>query len=608
MDPYKSLLASASREHVRRQSALQTPLVGNVFLPAIQSPKRRSSGDNGVPNVATACALSMQHLKVIEQCIQAENRREAQLAQCTSVRERRHLTRKFLAQRTHERELIEALMVGRPAPAMELELLDLDPGSHTSSVGRMMVINTTSSAKDEITGLTATISSPDRVFRKATAPSTFTSTIAAKPHARKKFTLPDCHGSPGKKVSGGLQDRYPGVKHAEAEITSPPVLTESTNLPKNTKPKVSVSERLTRTRSPSRSASPVRSGSTSSTQATSLKPTQKRGVKEDHHVRIISTTRVPPLASLPTSPIARKPTGGSKTESRQQTEVVDVTNFDGVTSFAEARQLALQAAGIELPDELSSAEKETQTSSRSEINTQKWAVAQQLPMGTTMEQSGNLSDACQSMMRPHSSPVLRSSIEVESLTRQDESTADDVSDIRARDDNPMTQHELVVEIGWESGVTLDQQNEDEQPDASLPASTDHLDLEPDTSNSSNELEDTPDFINEKELFTCRLDAERKQEDDYVPSVSESPFGMVEEDLEQVEPDSLVCEPATPLDVDEVEFETDVAEVLFDLVDLLAEAVEHEQITENEQGDKMRQQGLEIRNDQPQSTRPADLVS
>ncbi|KAJ0407885.1 hypothetical protein P43SY_009172 [Pythium insidiosum] len=112
-ESYKLLLAAASHSHLQRHAHQQERLVGNVFLPSIQ---RRS---------APHAALSMKHLQVIEQCIIAENRREAQLSQCASEKERRFLSRRFQAQRSHERDLIEALMLGQPADR-ELEIVDVE--------------------------------------------------------------------------------------------------------------------------------------------------------------------------------------------------------------------------------------------------------------------------------------------------------------------------------------------------------------------------------------------------------------------------------------------------------------------------------------------------
>lgn len=391
MDPYKSLLASASREHVKRSSALQSPLVGNVFLPAIQSPTRRAT-DASAPSPSAA---SMQHLKVIEQCIQAENRREAQLAKCQSVRERRYWTRKFQAQREHERELIEALMIPS-AKSLELELLDLEANAEAPSVGRVMNTMASSNSRrsvDEdgvsVGGLTSSVASPDRVFRKATASSTLTTTSAAKPHAHKKFTLPECQGSPGKKAHRHHHHAIDaGTVGSEAQAATCNSNSDRRGSDGQASPPV-------RKRSPSRSASPVRSGSmTSLSPKPKASPPKARGtgtskrdlvdsraaVDRDRHARATSKTRVPPLASLskPQAPVSsvKKSSGGRTLHlaSRKQTDTDDadqidgVTLFDGARSFAEAQRLALEAAGIMTATEAKGEEKETQTSGRSEAN------------------------------------------------------------------------------------------------------------------------------------------------------------------------------------------------------------------------------------------------
>lgn len=185
-DPYKLLLATASHEQQRRQSELNNRMVGNVFLPAIEMRHNK-------PN-----AISLKRLQVIEQCIAAENKREAQLAMCKTEQERHQWAKKFHLQRVHEHDLIKALMLGAPTEA-ELEIVDVEfPRRFT----------------DATTGLRAQISSPDRVFCK----SAFTGGIPkAKPHARKKFVLPECQGSPTRKIPP-----YHPKPAAESPKTPPP--------------------------------------------------------------------------------------------------------------------------------------------------------------------------------------------------------------------------------------------------------------------------------------------------------------------------------------------------------------------------------------------------
>lgn len=195
-DPYKSLLANATREHIKRNADLNTHLVGNVFLPAIDAQCKKTS--------ASKNKASLQHLKVIEQCIQAENKREERLAKCATTKDRRALTKKFQVQRERERELIQALMLGDyPERVQEIKLLQREIEPATTPRQQL---------NQETTGLTSKIPPPDRVFRKADVTG---GVPKAKPHAHKKFKLPQCNGSPGKK--GNLRAQAA----AAANLSSP---------------------------------------------------------------------------------------------------------------------------------------------------------------------------------------------------------------------------------------------------------------------------------------------------------------------------------------------------------------------------------------------------
>ncbi|GAB9471419.1 hypothetical protein Gpo141_00008632 [Globisporangium polare] len=185
IDPYKCLLSSASREHLKRQAELRDRFVGNVFLPAIHPP---SQG----PTAAAGATSPLRHLKVIEQCIMAENKREEQLAKCRSDSEKRFWTRKFHTQRNRERKLIQALMLGTTIDA-ELHIADANvEDSRTATVSRAPL---QASVSRMTTGITAKVPSEDRVFYKAKLTGGVPNT---KPHLRKKFNLPDCQGSPNK--------------------------------------------------------------------------------------------------------------------------------------------------------------------------------------------------------------------------------------------------------------------------------------------------------------------------------------------------------------------------------------------------------------------------
>lgn len=178
IDPYKFLLRSASREQLKRQSDMNGRLVGNVFLPAIHKCNKEP-----LPS-------SLKHLEVIEQCIMAENKREERLAKCQNEKERRHWSKTFQAQRNHERALIQTLMVGTSVDAA-FEVTNIEVVASVAPSRSPLLSN----VDHGTTGITASVPHPDRVFHKAK----FTGVIPkTKPHARKKFTLPDCQGSPNK--------------------------------------------------------------------------------------------------------------------------------------------------------------------------------------------------------------------------------------------------------------------------------------------------------------------------------------------------------------------------------------------------------------------------
>ncbi|OWZ24592.1 hypothetical protein PHMEG_000346 [Phytophthora megakarya] len=147
-DPYKSLLANASRDHLKRGSNLNTHLVGNVFLPAIDARRKPSASTN-----------SFQHLKVIEQCIMAENKREGRLANCATSKQRRILTKKFQIQRERERELIQTLMLG--------DCPDQQQDTNSFKTKVVAVKTPRHQLNPDVTGLSARVATPDRVFRKA---------------------------------------------------------------------------------------------------------------------------------------------------------------------------------------------------------------------------------------------------------------------------------------------------------------------------------------------------------------------------------------------------------------------------------------------------------
>lgn len=287
-DPYQSLLASANREHLRRSADLNTHLVGNVFLPAIDAQHKKK--------ISSAPTAPLKHLKVIEQCIEAENKREERLAKCTTIRERRIMTTKFQAQRERERDLIQALMLGNyPDRQHEIDLLEKQAGVTTSPRQQL---------NHDSTGLSSRVATPDRVFRKAD----FAGASTAKPHAHKKFKLPECNGSPGEKVDVNKQHA------ASVKLSSPPrkapASVESQSAPIRTK------------RSPSKSAG-VHSVNSAKRQ---LSRPQAKSAK--------ATVQ---LSSLPSKPVETVEDEDSDVATTCKAFTI---GFERAASFSEAQRLA----------------------------------------------------------------------------------------------------------------------------------------------------------------------------------------------------------------------------------------------------------------------------
>lgn len=290
-DPYKLLLASASHEQQRRQSEMNNRMVGNVFLPAIEMRHNK-------PN-----AISLKRLQVIEQCIAAENKREAQLAMCKTEQERHQWTKKFHLQRVHEHDLIKALMIGAPTE-VELEIVDVELPRR--SIGAT-------------TGLRAQIPSPDRVFSK----SAFTGGIPkAKPHARKKFVLPECQGSPSRKVPPNRPKPIEGAKTSPSWQPAKSVEAASRASPKLSRP---ISSRV------------VDSKMSSALANSPLKPKQTSAPKSAHVRGTTKLTEVSPVRSI--KPLVLH----HDVEDAKQPHLDQVICFEGATSFHEAQRIAAEA-------------------------------------------------------------------------------------------------------------------------------------------------------------------------------------------------------------------------------------------------------------------------
>uniref|UniRef100_K3WEH1 Uncharacterized protein n=1 Tax=Globisporangium ultimum (strain ATCC 200006 / CBS 805.95 / DAOM BR144) TaxID=431595 RepID=K3WEH1_GLOUD len=301
-------------------------LVGNVFLPAIH----KSASNGPIPT------SSLKHLKVIEQCILAENKREERLAKCESDKERRYWTKKFQTQRNHERALIQGLMGGGKSVDDDLEISEISFSSGAGAAARI-----TSAPRSPLvssmniaatSGLTAALVSPDRVFHK----SKFTGGVPnTKPHARKKFKLPDCHGTtskvepyhgPSATTSTTQivlnQRNYQTLGDGAAAKTSSPRQKSRSASPLCVSPnKEAAASKVSRNLPPALSKSPL------------LKPNQHPTTKTEgispKKRHVISAKRLSPTRS--------------NSDSTQHDEDSSLALFEGLTSFLEAQRIVLAA-------------------------------------------------------------------------------------------------------------------------------------------------------------------------------------------------------------------------------------------------------------------------
>lgn len=321
-DAYKCLLASASREHLRRQAEFNDRFVGNVFLPAIH--RQTANGPSAVS--------PLKHLKVIEQCILAENKREEQLARCQDERERRVWSKKFQAQRNHERNLIQALMLGTTADT-EIALADVVADGVASVLARSPLHARVQYAT---TGITARVPSQDRVFHKAKITGGVPNT---KPHIRKKFALPDCQGSPNKVkpyVRPKLSDTHrfdaklqpvDGADTASAPSPSPHRGSRSATLLRSSPSKLSATNSLARSKSLLKQSDGIKGACASAVSPCKSSPKKTRA----------KPARVPRLsADVPYDP------------DHMHDDLDCVLAFEGPTSFLEAKRIAVAALGDNL--------------------------------------------------------------------------------------------------------------------------------------------------------------------------------------------------------------------------------------------------------------------
>ncbi|KAG3185610.1 hypothetical protein PC128_g13267 [Phytophthora cactorum] len=546
-DPYKSLLANARREHLKHNADLNTHLVGNVFLPAIDSQHKKNS---------SASTASLKHLKVIEQCIKAESKREGRLAKCATIKERRIMTKKFQTQRERERDLIQTLMLGNfPERQHEITILEKE-----------VVVATTprQHLNAEVTGLSARVAAPDRVFRKADVTGGIPKT---KPHAHKAFKLPECNGSPGKKSNASEQDA------ASVKLSSPPGLA-----PRKTQPVTPTRKK----RSPSLSAkeSSVMSSSSRVTipsEITEAAASPNQSVQSPymslHQHQTRSAKATAQLSSLPNKPaemVSSTELLNADASMEGQQKEASIA-FDGALSFSEAQQFA-EAMGSDAqllkekcekilaefatqttPRLLEDAVPDTKTSSRPELP----------PMDTSLVAALTHEASSTTPRRPQSDRAQQSTRQsfIESLAKENKILRERKEAIRQKVDND-------VNAGSES-THEDQSLAEEEEDKSQASKEEESAID-----IKNALDSTDIGGAEEDQSLADEEDKSQGSKDEVPAIdirdelNSADIGSGEEDYgdDFVEQD----------DEENDELETDVAETLFDLVDLVEAAIAEEE--------------------------------
>lgn len=402
IDPYKRLLSSASREHLKRQAELKDRFVGNVFLPAIHRPSQDPT--------AAGATSPLKHLKVIEQCIMAENKREEQLAKCQNDTEKRFWTRKFQTQRNYERKLIQALMLG---PTIDAELEIADVNARDSPMTTLSHSPLQASVQRMTTGITAKVPNEDRMFYKAKVTGGVPNT---KPHLRTKFNLPDCQGSPHK-----VKPYHPRPSKL---MDTAPVYRKSLTCDHTTASNQPVAKKKTGNGSPpshrqSRSATPLRVSPSNKPRATkspspvnlspprpsksSLKqyPTGPTEAMRSGHSpkkkHVKPTTKTPGLRSSNVK---------IDTDDELLVEDESVLSLEGPTSFLEAQQIAITAL-----KEKSSSPKGSAKSEKNVIDPGSgWAPHSAEDNGDDVHEESGTTSMRTKTNRPHSSPCSRAEL------------------------------------------------------------------------------------------------------------------------------------------------------------------------------------------------------
>ncbi|KAL4176154.1 hypothetical protein KRP22_001108 [Phytophthora ramorum] len=510
-DPYKSLLANATREHLKHSIDLNTHLVGNVFLPAIDSQLKKPSKSHA----------SLKHLKVIEQCIMAENKREDRLAKCATSKARRVISKKFQAQRERERELIQALMLGQyPERLQDIKLLETEVVPAKTPRQQL---------NQEITGLTAKVATPDRVFRKTDVTG---GVPKSKPHAHKKFTLPQCNGSPGKKsnakaqaaAAANLSSRSRGISLRGREIQ-----TQDSESPTQKKPSPS---RLARSATIARTPKSQEEGTTAAAEANATSPNQRaHSPYISPHRLQLKTRTTPPLTSLQSKTVevsnADEVVSSDVNSGDEQLKSSSVV-FGGALSFSEAKQVAM---GSNLLKAKVLAEIATQTTPRlqgsDQDGIQKTLSRPELPPMNPSSLAGSSHDATVTTpRRPQSCRVVRPTREafLDSLLAKESTETQDRKEVQLQSSDPPP-----IEVADEGS---DSNEEPATVGDKSPVSEDSADY-------GNDAFDPAD--------DGSLEAEEHDEDD-------------------VDPDDNADD----------DLETDVAETLFDIVDMVEAAIADEE--------------------------------
>ncbi|KAG7384203.1 hypothetical protein PHYPSEUDO_002891 [Phytophthora pseudosyringae] len=529
-DPYKSLLANASRERVKRSTDLNTHLVGNVFLPAIDAqPKKK-------PSASTA---SLKHLKVIEQCIMAENKREERLAKCATVKERRIITKKFHAQRERERELIQALMLGNyPERQLDIKLLDKEA----------VVATTPRQQRDhEITGLSARVATPDRVFRKTDVTG---GVPKANQHLHKKFKLPECNGSPGKKSNSKAQDaaslklsspcRRDAQSTGETQAVTNELPTQKKRSPSSAKSESnSVRSPKTQVKVPSESTTTFAMGVEEA--ASPDQRTQSPYISlHQHHATGRSAKATAQLSSLPNKPAENvssqdSPNADANAGEHQRNE--SSVAFEGAVSFSEAQRLAeamgSDAQRLKEKCERILAEIATQTTPRLQVDAL---------------QEDNVSKASSRPELPPMDPSL-----VAALTQDVSAT----TPRRPQSDRAQgsTRQSFLENLARENKILQEQK----KVIAQQAGNDDTVGIEATHEDQSLVEEDRAEASGEEGLS--------------VPVGTADALGSACIDSAEEEYDDDFAEPdAATDDEEDDDLETDVAEALFDLVDMVAAAI------------------------------------